>query len=182
MSKIAIFGERVALKKTEQKFEGKIWLPPARQKSYDIGEIVEKGEKSFLEKGEMVLFQVNDYVAQNTMVKVDGTTLLICHQNDIIARVTSQVLAWDKLAITGRRLLLEPWFDTMSDTIIVPTNAESNKELIRYRVSQKGNQVDLPVEIGQEVFPDRGRCFPLVIGSDARVYVDQECIQGIRLE
>ncbi len=183
MSKISIFGERIAVKRTEQKFEGKIFLPPSRQKSYDIGEVIEAGSKSYLKPGDMVLFQIHDFVAVNSMIKVDKEPVIIFHQNDVIATVASKTLSWDVVTVTGKRLLLEPWIDKLSDIIITPDSvANESKELVRYKVTQLGAQVDIPVVVGQEVFPDRGKCFPLVIGSENRVYVDQECILGIRLE
>lgn len=182
---------RIAVKKKEIKLDGKIALPATRQKIYEIGEVVTVGDtswsteptqfvtKELFQPGDLVLFQIPPFVAVSGMYTIKGQQMLILHINDLIARLTDNVIKIENFKILGRHLLLLPTFRQASSVIITPDTAEQTRqENLSFSVLQTGADVVIAVTQGQEVFPDKARVNPMVIGGTEYVYVTQDMVYG----
>jgi co-chaperonin GroES (HSP10) len=189
--KLRIFGERVAITELKEEYEGEILLPENRHVVHSLGEVVSVGDgkwstgepkEMFLKEGDIVFYQCSGMVLFNNMFKVGDVPILIMHQGDIIARLTSRKVAIENFTVCGNFLLCEKTYERPS-LIIIPDNAEQatkqEHSVVHYHVVQVGNTVKLPVEVGQEVTVHQGRANPLQLNGKEYVYVDQANINGI---
>lgn len=181
---IKLFGTRVAIKKEEQKFTGRIALPPDRFKLYDLGRVVAGGPETNFQAGQLVFFQLTQHSMENTWIHIDGQKqpLIVMDRGDILARLSDLTITVDSFSIAGKYLLLKPYMPKTESLIIIPDKAEdTGRENLRYTVVQVGDRVDLAgVHVGGEVYPDRGRCSPLQIGDSTFVFVDRDFILGVK--
>lgn len=188
--KLNVVPGRVVVKKHEAKLKGSILLPPARNKLYEIGEVVEvgrltgygpEGKNSTLESyntGDLVLFQLPQSFAAMATYKIQGVLQCFLHVDDIIGHLNSDTIELANFVIAGRYLLLQPTVRQESVIITPDAAEEATKDMLHFSVLQQGKDVKEKFFKGQEVFPDKGRVNPISIDKQDFVFVDQQSIFG----
>jgi co-chaperonin GroES (HSP10) len=188
--KLKVMAGRVVVKQHAAKLKGAIHLPPNRAKLYEIGEVVAVGAldgygpegkystKETYAPGDLVLFQLPQALAGNITFDIKGVLNCFLHAEDIIAKLSSDVIELGAFKIAGRFMLLQPSVRHES-LIVLPDNAEeAKKENLHFSVLQMGADVKHDLAIGQEVFPDKGRVNPMTIENKELVFADQQFIYG----
>jgi co-chaperonin GroES (HSP10) len=170
MNTLKLFGERVAVVTVEEEIQGSILLPQERNRNYELGRVIAVGDCRTLEGdqktawaiiGDMVLYQLIGPQEQSSKFVLDGKAIRILHQNDLLGRLSSPVVCLENFQILGQWVLLRANLGVVS-TIHVPARY-APVENYRFYVVQKGEGVNIPLEIGQEVYAERNRTTHLEI-------------------
>lgn len=187
MTKIKPIGERIAIVNTEVAYEGKIALPESRHKTHVHGKCIAVGsgkypdgttKEMYAKVGEVYLYQIDGAQQVNATFKVDNEPVLLLHQADMICRLNDKVVSFDSLDMMGHWLLVEPYFQNES-TIVIPDSAkETQQELHHFKLAKKGPQADITANIGDEIFPARGRLTPLNIDGKTYCFIQDNFIYG----
>lgn len=190
--KLKVHPGRVVVRRKETKLKGGIHLPPARNKLYEIGEVVLSGDnssygvegksstKEVFNPGDLLLFQLPLSMAGMVTHEIKGVLHAFLHVEDIIARLSNDTIAIENFTIAGRFLLLNADMRAPSKIIITPQDVseETKGEHLHFSVLQMGADVKLDLDKGQEVFPDKGRVNPISIDGKDYCFVDQQFIYG----
>jgi co-chaperonin GroES (HSP10) len=78
----------------------------------------------------------------------------------------------------GHWLLVEPSFKSESTIIIPDTSKDSQHELHHFKLAKKGSHADIEANIGDEIFPARGRLTPLNIDGTTYCFIQDNFIYG----
>lgn len=190
-----IFGPRVFVEVLEEKYEGlQIIISQSMNINHKIGRVIAVGngrnpdgsetDVSFLNEGDILMFQANDVMMANSNYVFDGKNCLALHVNEMIAKVESDVVTEDTFHILGKWVLLEGHIvPTMETSLVLPeqdTQQMTQTAWVRFSVKQVGQTAanDLPIEPGDELILDRTRINSIKIGMEERFYVPLESILG----
>jgi co-chaperonin GroES (HSP10) len=190
--KLRLAPGKIAVKKVEAKLKGGLELPVSRAKTFDIAEVTcagnldafgyqgkEKTVEGF-KPGDLVLFQVPAHIGMMTAHRIKGVLNLILNATDIVARLDSTIIEMKSFHIAGRYVLLRPQVRNPSSIIQLPDTAdEMKKESLHFVVLQKGKDVTIDVETGQEVFPNKGRVNTIIVDNEEVAFVDEQFIDGV---
>ena len=189
--KLNIMPGRIVVKQHAAKLKGVIQLPPNRAKLYEIGEVVAVGAlegygpegkystKETYAEGDLVLFQLPASLAAGITFDIKGSMNCFLHIEDVLAKLSCDLIDIKNFQIAGRFLLLTPSVREASNVIITPGNAEeARKEQLHFSVLQWGKDVKHTFAKGQEVFPDKGRVNPITLDNQEFVFTDQQFIYG----
>jgi co-chaperonin GroES (HSP10) len=171
---LQLFGERVAVIAVEEEMQGSIFVPQERNKAYELGRVLAVGDCKrpdgkqqgpWVREGDIVLYQLIGAAHQEaTKYVLDGHAIRILNQNDLLGRLSSTSVLLENFEILGNYVLLRAVPGQMSPTIKVPSQFVP-RECWRFFVVQKGAGVDIPINLGQEVYAERDRTTPLEIQS-----------------
>ena len=191
MTNLKLLGEKVAVVQAKEELKGSIILPENRMIKFEIGKVIAAGDgkyrdgterKMWVKPGDLVMYQLGGPQIENSKFKKDGVSIKIFHQGDIIAKLdpladkpdTVQV-SMDSFHIMGNWVLLEVKLE--QGIIIVPEKSAPSEDF-KFVVRQTGAGVELPIEAGQEVYPERGKCLPVEIDGTTYVYTHQDFLHG----
>lgn len=184
-----LFGEKIAAKQASEEREGSIILPENRVLKFEIGEIIAIADGKYrdgtvremwVKPGDIVMYQLGGPQIENSKFKLDGTPIKIFHQGDVIAKLTSKVINRDTFKVIGNWVLLEVKYD-QPGVIIVPDKVAPSEDF-KFIVAQFGDGVKLPITVGQQVYPERGKCLPVDINNTTFVYTHQDFLHGALTE
>ena len=187
MTNIKPIGERIAIINTEEAYEGKIALPESRTKSHVHGKCVAVGsgkypdgttKEIYTKVGDVYLYQIDGAQQVNASFKIDNQLVLLLHQADMICRLNDKTVSFDTIDMMGHWLLVEPYFEHKSEIIIPDTAKETQHELHHFKLAKKGPQADLDANVGDEIFPARGRLTPLNIDGKTYCFIQDNFIYG----
>lgn len=175
MSKLHLFNERVAVVEVKEELSGSILLPEHRLLVHQLGRVVATGDGKYrsgksetiwVKEGDIVLYQLGGPQVNNSLFKLDGKPIRVFHQGDIIARLKKPKVNMENFEIVGNWVLLSAQQEHL--VILVPQAAAAPESFI-FTVVQKGAGVTVGVEVGDTVYPERGKCAPIEL--DGKVYV-----------
>lgn len=145
--------------------------------------------------GDRVCFEMNDMIKHAQVYRrwkagVDAIQLL---QTDLIGRLKTDVVSLANFEILGDFVLVKPIVRNSSNTLIVlPDTAQKQGEFVYYSVVQKGANVDLPINIGDEIIINHGKINVLMFNTvnpitgtstlDEYGYVIKDYIHGISVD
>ena len=195
MTTLKLRGERVALRRIEEKLSGTIVLPEQVKAQYQlavvetvgdgIDPITKKQAEMFVKPGDVVFYQQNDFMLLSSTYRFDNALYVILLQTDLIARLTANQIALNNFEILGSFVLVKPWFRT-EGAIVIPDTAVNIADL-RWTMIQRGcNAKDLP-EDQTEIVLERTRATPFKMCESSLVpdsapseycYVDKSFIFG----
>jgi len=185
-----VMAGRVVVKQHATKLKGAIQLLPNRAKLYEIGEVIAVGAmegygpdgkhstKETYIAGDLVLFQLPPSLVESLTFDIKGVLNCFLHVEDIIARLTRDVIELESFKIVGRFVLIEPSVRRESLIVLPDTAEDAKRENLHFSVRQVGADVGYPFYTGQEVFPDKGRVNPMIIENTELAFVDQQFIYG----
>jgi co-chaperonin GroES (HSP10) len=186
---LKVFGPRVVIRPVQEEYKGLVVLPPGMgRNNHSIGEVIKLGDGkisgkpdwvSELAEGQIVMFQVNDYMLQSTSFTYNKQACLNLSQSDMIARLTDKVVKLKSFTVLGYWVLLQPFTTRSKESrIVVPGNVQETSEFQRFRLLQKGSKTELDVEIGQEVIVDKGKINVLSIDGTNLFYMASTYVLG----
>jgi co-chaperonin GroES (HSP10) len=184
--KLRVHPGRVAVRNREVRLKSALHVPENRFKLYEIAEVVAVGsleglsEESY-NRGDIVLYQVARPMKDRITFHVRGVPTSFLHVNDIIGRLSEDIVEYANFKIVGKYVLLDKQIrQPRGDLIILPLQFEPQtvEELTHYSVLQKGADVNGDYDVGQEVFPDRGAGNNITIDNRDLMFVDQAYICG----
>lgn len=149
-----------------------------------MGEVIATGDGSYrdgtkremwVKPGDIVVYQLAGPAVENSKFKLNGSPIKIFHQGDVIARLTAKKITKDTFQIIGNWVLLEVKLD--QGLIIVPEK-QAPSEDFKFFVHQIGEGIKLPLKVGQQVYPERGRCLPVEVEGTTFVYTHQDYLHG----
>lgn len=187
MSTLKLLNERIALESLQEELQGSLYLPQHRSVTHEIGRVIgvgdgvyRTGEKKpmWIKPGDIVLYQLGAPQLSNSMFKLDGKPVRVFHQGDVIAKLDKPIIKLEYFHVTGLWVLLDPVIE--QGTIIVP-EVHMPAENIKFKVVQKGEGCSgVPgLEIGDEVYPERGKCAPIELDGHAYVWTLVDFLYGI---
>ena len=141
---------------------GRIILPDVAEKhdTHRLGIVQTIGPDCKLAKvGDTVCFQVNDVMSWAQVYKqlANGEPMLHLLESELLGRVNGPAINPESFEIMGDYLLLKVEVRRPESQIIVPKDAVLTPDMLHYMVAQKGQTVDLPIKVGQEVIVNHGR-------------------------
>jgi hypothetical protein len=178
-----LFGNRVALQLVEEEYKGLLTLPPTTERMHVLSKVVAKGDKVVqnISVNDILFWQTNAMIQKHCRFDLNGVATFVLLTGDMIARLTSNVVDRDNFHVIGdfcllRRVVVQP-----SKLIILPSEViEANQETtVKFILEEKGETVDTPAEVGQEVLVDRTRANPITLGKDSYYYIHKNFILGI---
>lgn len=204
---IRLFGHRVLLKyeKTKETTVGGIVIPDIGGK-HDLHrtgrvEVVGDGrvvnsvthqlevKPSLVNKGDLVLFQINDVMRWAQIYRHLKDDMLHLLQTDLIARINAPQVSLDAFEVLGDYVLVKPELrKTKGDILLPDTIAVQSPQMLYYTAVQKGATVDLPFECGQEIICNHGRVNPIfipirekdkLVRQDEFGYVFKDFVHGV---
>ena len=187
MTKIRPIGERIAIVNTEVAYEGKIALPESAHKTHVHGKCIAVGsgkypdgttKEMYAKEGEVYLYQIDGSQQVNATFKVDNQPVLLLHQADMICRLNDKVVSFDTIDMMGHWLLVEPYFENKSEIIIPDSAKETQHDLHHFKLAKKGPQADIRANVGDEIFPARGRLTPLNLDGKSYCFIQDNFIYG----
>lgn len=187
MSKLKLFGERVAVKETEEEFESEIALVGKKNLHYVLGEIhaiSEKGLETGAAVGDVVLFQMPmNYQTGRPMsqqYKHENEMLFIQHSRDIIAKLAGKkIITLDTFVPIGNWVLIRCERIKQASGLVLPDNLRESPDFFRYYVLKKGSKVGETIPIGAEVAVDPNRLNPIGIDGQNYFYCDDGQVSGV---
>ena len=181
-----LLGEKIAVVEIQEEITGSIILPEHRLIRHELGRVVSVGDGHYrtgekkdmwVKEGDIVLYQLGAPQQNNAKFKLDGKPIKVFHQGDIIARLKTAVVNMDNFEIVGNWVLLSA---EMEESIILVPQTAAAPETFIFKVVQKGAGFAYDgIEIGDTVFPERGRCAPIEIGGKTYVFTLQDFIHGV---
>lgn len=150
-----------------------------------MGEVVATGDGKYrggeekpmwVKPGDVVVYQLGGPQIENSKFKVDGVPLKVFHQGDIIAKLSAKKITKDTFCVIGNWVLLEV---KLSQGLILVPEKHAPSEEFKFIVHQKGEAVNIPINVGDQVYPERGRCLPVEIDGITLVYTHQDFIHGV---
>ncbi len=187
MTKIRPIGERIAIVNTEVAYEGKITLPESAHKTHVHGKCIAVGsgkypdgttKEMYAKEGEVYLYQIDGSQQVNATFKVDNHPVLLLHQADMICRLNDQVVSFNTIDMMGHWLLVEPYFENKSEIIIPDSAKDTQHDLHHFKLAKKGPQADIKANLGDEIFPARGRLTPLNLDGKIYCFIQDNFIYG----
>lgn len=184
MTTTKLFNEKIAVRQVSEEREGSIILPENRVLKFEMGEVIAVGDgiyrdgtkrEMWLKPGDVVLYQLGGPQIENSRFKLDGKPIKIFHQGDVIAKLTSRKINKDTFRIIGNWVLLEVKLE--QGVIIVPEKQAPSDDF-KFTVAQVGEGVKLPIKVGQQIYPERGRCLPIEVDGTTFVYTHQDFLHG----
>lgn len=183
--KLNLFGDRVAIVKVEEEFDGKIIIPDNTHQQHWIGRIVSTSpkvhEEGEFKNGQLVMFQTNAMMEFNNSVRVGDSDVMVLHPNDIISILDGMVVKLENFKIASQWVLLKGEDVGQVSSIILPDQGkQQNSHYIRWFVEQKGAKTAKNLfKVGDEVAVQKGRCNPISINHDTYFYVTQDNLHGV---
>lgn len=184
---ISVFGSRVALKVVEEKYDGIIVLPNGMARSLHMMGVVVAASPTVdgtpshltqLSPGETVLFQSNDFMAQQGTYKLPSFEGMVLHQRDMVARLKEQKVTLKNFEMLGPWMLVEPFAKREKSALVLPDNIDNTNELQRFRLVQQGAWVDFGLKPGDELILNKGMVNPLSIDGKAYCYISSDAVLG----
>ena len=191
MTNLRLFGEKVAVTQAKEELQGSIILPENRMIKFEIGKVIRVGDgkyrdgterKMWVKPGDIIMYQLGGPQIENSKFKRDGQAMKIFHQGDIIAKLDPKadkpdtvVVSLDTFHIMGNWVLLKVKLE--QGVIIVPEKAAPSEDF-KFELVQKGEGVELPIVVGSEVYPERGKCLPVELEGTTYVYTHQDFLHG----
>jgi hypothetical protein len=118
-------------------------------------------------EGDRVCFEINDMIKYTQVYKRwrDKKDMIQLLQTDLIGRLTGtgDAITIDSFEILGDFVLIKPELRGTGGSILLPSSVEKNPEFVYYKVVQKGETVDLPISVGQEIIINHGKVNILVM-------------------
>lgn len=199
MTNLKLFGEKVSVTQAKEELKGSIILPETRMVKFEIGKITATGDgkyrdgterKMWVKPGDLVMYQLGGPQIENSKFKRDGVPMKVFHQGDVIARLDpvprgpdipadapdTVIVSLDTFHIIGNWVLLEVKLE--QGIIIVPEKSAPSEEF-KFFVRQVGEGVELPLKVGEEVYPERGKCLPVEIDGVTYAYTHQDFLHGV---
>lgn len=183
-----LFNEKIAVKQVKEEMKGSIILPQNRVLKFEMGEVLATGDGTYrdgtkrdmwVKPGDIVMYQLGGPQIENSKFKLNGQPIKIFHQGDVIARLTSLTITRDTFKIIGNWVLLEVEVD---QGLIIVAKEHAPAEEFKFIVRQVGEGCQLPVKVGQQVYPERGKCLPVEIDGTTFVYTHQDFLHGALTE
>lgn len=193
LDKIRLFGPRVLIEHVKPEETGRLYIPDSSEKNdlHRIGRVLvvgdgrEKGEvvPPLVQEGDLVVFQINDVIANTQKFKADGKMMLYLRQDDLLAKLETPSVTFDGMTMLGEYLMIEPRLNRVSNIIEVPDSVAKSNDFVYFTITKKGNRVTVPVLDGQEVIVNLGRVTPMFITAKGHVqrevgYIHQSYIHG----
>lgn len=187
MSKLSVFGTRVAVIGIDEEFESEIAMPRSRNLSYQIGRVYAVGngrvngevQDMIVKEKEIVLYQLNMIQEQNQRYMHDSLAVHVIHAGDLIARLKSNVVKMENFEILGAWVLVEPFIKKLESNIVLPDTAIEQSEWQRYKLVQAGCNVKHPMTVGQELIVERMMVQPIIIDKKRYGFVSGDRIHGV---
>ena len=133
----------------------------------------------WVKPGDIVMYQLGGPQIENSKFKLDGVPIKIFHQGDVIARLTSPTITKDSFRIIGNWVLLEV---EVEQNLIIVAKEHAPAEDFQFIVRQVGEGCQIPIKVGQQVYPERGKCLPVEIDGTTFVYTHQDFLHGALTE
>lgn len=195
MTNLKLIGEKVAVVQAKEEIQGSIILPENRILKFEIGKVVQTADgtyrdgtkqKMWVKPGDYVMYQLGGPQIENSKFKMNGEPVRVFHQGDIVAKIDTTpekpdtvVVNMANFHVIGNWVLLEV---KLEQGVIIMPDKIAPSENFKFTLVQKGAGVEIPVEIGQEVFPERGKCLPVEVERVTYVYTHQDFIHGALTE
>jgi co-chaperonin GroES (HSP10) len=172
-------GERIALIPAKEEYEGKIALPESHQRQHLTANCIAVGDgkmvdgtqkKIYARPGASYLYQLDATQALISTFEVDGQHVVLLHQADLLCELHAKTITFDTISMVGHWLLIETYMPEKEGSRIVIPDAvkEHQHEMLHYRVAKKGPEAMTEADVGDEIYPARGRLTPLSI--DGKIY------------
>ena len=191
MQNLKLLSEKVAVVEAKEELQGSIILPENRMIKFEIGKVIATGDgkyrdgvtrKIWVKPGDIVRYQLGGPQIENSKFKLRGGPVKIFHQGDIIARLDpvpgkpdSVIVNKDTFHIIGNWVLLEVKLE--QGVIIMPEKIAPSEDF-KFVLVQKGEGVELPINVGDLIYPERGKCLPVEIEHVTYVYTHQDYLHG----
>ena len=184
-----LFGNRVALQLVEEEYKGLLTLPPTTERMHVLSRVVAKGDKApdSIRVNDILFWQTNAMIQKHCRFDLNGVATFVLLTGDMIARLTSQVVARADFHVIGDYCLLRREIIQPSKLIILPSEVvEANQETtVKFILDDLGDTAvereddgNLPIEIGQELLIDRTRANPIQLGNDHYYYIHKNFVLG----
>jgi co-chaperonin GroES (HSP10) len=155
-------------------------------KLYNSNEI----KKPLVQPGDVVLFQVNDFMVATQRYVLDGKEYMQMSQDELIAKLTDPSnISVDNLEMLGDYVLIEPSLKEQDRRIILPelSSADEKSSFIKLHCVKIGSTVDLDIKIGDELIVNFAKLNPLFISTETKdgfvnkeyAYIRKEWINGV---
>lgn len=184
-----MFGDRVLMERVHFK-QGIIFAPQLEDSIARIGRVIAHGDGTYkdgrknvnmhVKVGDLVYFQANAQMAASSAYDRGAEdTLINIPQGEIIAKVASDAQDLSGFTVIGDWVLLKPFQRQQADNrIVIPDTAKAGMSLY-FKVEQKGETVELPIEKGDEVIITQGYCHPIRIKDDDFGFILKQGIHGV---
>jgi co-chaperonin GroES (HSP10) len=198
MQKLRIFGERVAVKRVEEKLSGSILIPQNTVNlTRCIGQIVSVGDgvvrrdgqrkvmEMVVKEGDLVFFQMNSIQEVNSVFvvgeKEKKNELYTLNQGDCIARLTSEAITYKGFEMLGVWCLVEPFMDKPSANLVIPDIIDPvHSSTPRFRLKKLGTHANLvDVKEDQELIVEKMMVNPVEIEGKRYGFIDRDRIYGV---
>lgn len=190
MSKLKLFGERVALREVDETFDTNIAIPQSRNVEYQLGIVESIGDgkvrnsdrvmEFFVEPGDVLMYQMNAIQMVNALFVVDEKPYFVLYQGDMIARLKTTTVTLETFEILGPWVLVRPFAPKRDSGILIPDTVHGNlNELIHFKLVQKGQTAKIDAEVGQEVIIERTMVHEIKIGSEKFGFAQADRIYGV---
>ena len=185
--KLTTFGERVALEIVSETYSGTIALPEKRSASFFIGRCIAVGDgklidgsqkEVYIKDGSVYMFQLDFSQRTNATFMVDKKPVLMLHQGDMIAELTSQEIKFDTVTMVGNWMLLKPYVEHSSN-IVLPENAGIESFEINHFRLAKPVPFDPSLKVGDEIFGGRGRMTTMDLDGQRYVFIHRSFVYGV---
>jgi co-chaperonin GroES (HSP10) len=192
MQNLTLLGEKIAVTQAKEQLQGSIILPENRMIKFEIGKVINIGDgkyrdgterKMWVKPGDLVMYQLGGPQIENSKFKLRGNPIKVFHQGDVIAKLDPMpdkpdtvIVSMDTFHIIGNWVLLEVVLE--QGVIIVPEKVAPSEDF-KFKLVQKGEGVEIPVEKGDMVYPERGKCLPVEIEHTTYVYTHQDYLHGV---
>lgn len=186
MTTLNLFAEKIAVTPVTEELEGSIIFPESRHIRFELGKVIATGNghyrtgeerQMWVKTGDIIMFQLGGPQIANAVFKLDDKPIKIFHQGDAIARLKTNIVKVEDFEILGNWVLLRP--EVEKSLIVIPDKC-APPESFRFFVEQIGAGFAMGnIHIGDEVFPERGKCCPLEIDGKTYVYTLQDFLHGV---
>jgi co-chaperonin GroES (HSP10) len=176
-----LFGDRVALQLVEEEYEGLLVPGPTTQRMHVLSKVLAVGDSSKgVHVGDILFWQMNGIIERNCRYFMDGIPVFVLMRGDMVARLTSCKVNLTNFQVIGDWCLVRRVVEQPSKIIVLPDSVqEVNQDLVlRFYLEQKGETVDMDVQVGDEVIVDRMRANPLKIDKTNFCYLHKGSILG----
>lgn len=177
-----LFGDRVALQLVEEEYEGMLVPAPTEQKMHMLSKVLAVGDKcKGVKVGDIVFWQWNALIERNCKYMLNGQPMFVMLRGNLVARLGSRLVKLKDFEVLGEYCLARRVVEQPSKLIVLPDAAEqTNPEMVlRFYLEQKGSEVTLEMNVGDELVVDRNAANPVSIEGTNYSYVHKNYVLGV---
>lgn len=185
---ITLFGDRVAVTEISEEISGEMILPQSVTSTgnFELGKVYEVSENAsaVVKKGDIVLFQIPNSVKTSTTYRYSKEDkMAIIHSGDVIGILRKPEVTLENFQIAGKWMLLSieiknHFVGLEGKAIVTPETAAPNLEDIHWKVRQLGTTCDVPCVVGDQIFIEKARANPIMLGTTELAFVASEYLYG----